>query len=48
MCTSKEVHTTGKVVNSANYWRCDKCGEVWNAGRRQSASRYDSNRSWGR
>lgn len=46
-CRSQDVMTVSKVVNSASYWRCGACGEVWNAARRQEASRY-TDRRWGR
>lgn len=41
-CASSEVKTTSKVVTAASYWRCEKCGEVWNVGRTSAASRYGS------
>jgi transposase-like protein len=39
-CASPRVHTASKVITAATYWRCQSCGEVWNVGRRQAASRY--------
>ena len=39
-CASPRVHTTSKVITAATYWRCHSCGEVWNVGRRQTASRH--------
>lgn len=41
-CRSQDVKTTSNVVTVASYWRCLACGEVWNAGRRESGrqSRY--------
>lgn len=39
-CGAKDISTTSKVANSESYWRCAKCGDVWNAGRRREASRY--------
>ena len=42
-CRSADVTTTSKVANAASYWRCQKCGEVWNVERLRaaSASRFD-------
>ena len=34
VCRSVDLTTTSKVVDSATYWRCQACGEVWNAARR--------------
>ena len=39
-CGSPTVKTTSKVVTSSSYWRCEACGEIWNADRRIAASRY--------
>jgi hypothetical protein len=39
-CGSTELTTTSKSVNSSTYWLCGKCGEVWNAGRRQERNGY--------
>jgi transposase-like protein len=35
-CQSDEVATTSKSVSEATYWRCHKCGEIWNPSRRKS------------
>ena len=35
-CRSSDVKTTSKVVNAESYWRCESCGEVWNAARRRT------------
>lgn len=40
VCRSKELTTTSKTVTTASYWRCLKCGEVWNAERLEAGSRY--------
>jgi len=37
-CQSKAVGTLAKSITAATYWRCQACGEVWNVGRRRSAS----------
>jgi hypothetical protein len=34
-CQSTEIATTSKTIDAATYWRCRKCGEVWNVGRRR-------------
>lgn len=39
-CGSTDVTAPGKHVTADTYWHCGKCGEVWNAGRRQETSRY--------
>jgi predicted Zn finger-like uncharacterized protein len=33
-CQSTSITTTAKVPDSTSYWRCTKCGDVWNASRR--------------
>ena len=33
-CTSTSVTTTAKFPGVESYWRCKKCGEVWNVSRR--------------
>lgn len=32
-CRSTEIVTTAKSPDSSSYWRCTKCGEVWNDSR---------------
>ena len=39
-CRSSRLSTTSKVVTAYSYWRCDACGEVWNAGRLATGRRY--------
>lgn len=34
-CKSSAVTTTAKHPDVDSYWRCERCGEVWNIGRRQ-------------
>jgi len=29
-CRSKDLTTTSKKVTATSYWRCLRCGEVWN------------------
>jgi ribosomal protein L37AE/L43A len=38
-CGSTEVKTSSKVITADCYWRCERCGEVWNAGRRSTIVR---------
>jgi ribosomal protein L37AE/L43A len=33
-CQSPSVTTTKKHPDANSYWRCERCGEVWNVGRR--------------
>jgi len=33
-CRSSDIKTTSKTVSAETYWRCMKCGEVWNVARR--------------
>jgi transposase-like protein len=47
-CRSQQLKTTSKVVSVETYWRCCDCGEVWNAGRHRSGTRYTPNRPFGR
>jgi predicted Zn finger-like uncharacterized protein len=35
-CTSSAITTTAKSPDVNAYWRCEKCGEVWNVSRRES------------
>lgn len=35
-CRSSAIVTTAKVPDAASYWRCTKCGDVWNAKRSQA------------
>jgi transposase-like protein len=45
-CRSADVRTTSKVITAASYWRCEACGEVWNAGRRRDGGRGNDVRRW--
>jgi predicted Zn finger-like uncharacterized protein len=42
-CRSSAILTAAKSPDAGSYWRCTKCGEVWNAGRRETGTR---NRGW--
>jgi transposase-like protein len=33
-CQSRSITTTARTPDQNSYWRCDGCGEVWNASRR--------------
>ena len=35
-CRSASVTTTAKRPDADSYWRCERCGEVWNIGRRHA------------
>jgi hypothetical protein len=35
-----DLTTTGKKATVTSYWRCLKCGEVWNQGRHGGGDRY--------
>jgi transposase-like protein len=34
-CKSPSVTTTAKHPDVDSYWRCERCGEVWNVSRRR-------------
>ena len=40
VCRSKDLTTTGKKVTATSYWRCLKCGEIWNQERLGVGARY--------
>jgi hypothetical protein len=42
-CSSTHVITTSKLVDTATYWRCQGCGQVWNPSRLVRVSRQ---RTW--
>jgi hypothetical protein len=33
-CRSTEITSVTRTPDENAYWRCDRCGEIWNAGRR--------------
>jgi hypothetical protein len=35
VCRSSSIVTTVKTPDVNTYWRCAKCGEVWNVARRR-------------
>ena len=36
-CRSSSVTTTEKHPDVNSYWRCERCGEIWNVGRRDES-----------
>jgi tRNA(Ile2) C34 agmatinyltransferase TiaS len=32
-CQDTRITTTSKSIGDATYWRCRKCGEIWNQSR---------------
>jgi len=44
-CRSSSVTTTAKNPDENSYWRCEKCGEVWNVSR-WHAERAKEHRWW--
>lgn len=38
-CQSASVTTTSKHPDADSYWRCERCGEIWNMGRRNERPR---------
>jgi len=40
VCRSAELTTTGKKALASSYWRCLRCGEVWNQERLRGGDRY--------
>jgi transposase-like protein len=45
VCRSINLTTAGKKATATSYWRCLKCGEVWNQERLAGGDRY-SPRRW--
>ncbi len=45
-CRSRDISTTSKTPDTASYWRCGACGEIWNVNRLQQASRYSARPTW--
>ena len=33
-CRSSSISTSAKSPDASSYWRCERCGEIWNASRR--------------
>lgn len=38
-CRSSSVTTTAKNPDASTYWRCERCGEIWNVGRHHDGPR---------
>ncbi len=32
-CNAATIETTSKAITVSTYWRCLKCGEIWNVSR---------------
>ena len=39
-CRSTEISTVSKVADADSYWRCKRCGEVWNDDRGRQPQRF--------
>lgn len=37
-CRSSSILTTSKTPDAESYWRCVRCGDVWNDSRRRALS----------
>jgi len=37
-CQSASISTTARTPDENTYWRCGRCGEIWNASRRGTGS----------
>jgi predicted Zn finger-like uncharacterized protein len=37
-CQSSSIVTSAKIPDADSYWRCQNCGEVWNASRSHTDS----------
>ena len=35
-CRSSSIGTKARTPDESAYWRCEACGEVWNAARRKT------------
>jgi transposase-like protein len=46
VCRSPEPVAASKPIDASTYWRCRKCGEVWNVGRRQTGGALPPRRAW--
>jgi transposase-like protein len=39
VCRSTALTTAAKHIDASTYWRCSRCGEVWNVARREAGRR---------
>jgi transcription elongation factor Elf1 len=39
-CRSLDLSTTSKAISAETYWRCAKCGQIWNQSRLLASRRY--------
>jgi predicted Zn finger-like uncharacterized protein len=37
-CRSSSITSAAKIPNADSYWRCEKCGDIWNGARTQRPS----------
>lgn len=35
-CRSSSISTSAKSPDASSYWRCERCGEIWNVARRDA------------
>jgi len=45
-CRSASIVTTAKIPDAESYWRCTKCGEVWNMASSQTNRYGGGARRW--
>lgn len=38
-CRATTISTAAKTPDDNSYWRCDRCGEIWNAARVRNTGR---------
>jgi transposase-like protein len=37
-CRATTIRTASEKADTASYWRCERCGEVWNVARLSAGS----------
>jgi hypothetical protein len=45
-CRATTLRSPGEKFDANAYWRCEACGEMWNAARLQTSSRHNHDRRW--
>ena len=45
-CRATDVKTASKVVDESTYFRCGKCGEIWNPNRLRLSHTTVRSRPW--
>lgn len=43
-CQSNAIGSAGAKITAESYWRCEKCGQVWNPGRLRTLHAFNSPR----